>query len=112
MPDFYDQAFFFFKAPEQWDTEAVKLKWDETKKGFFIAFIEKLTEIAQWELSVIETAFKEMATEKNIKAGELQMILRVMLVGSKMGPGVMIIAENIGKEATINRIKKAAEIFG
>jgi len=39
------------------------------------------------------------------------MIFRIMLVGSKMGPAVFIIAETIGKDETINRIKKAATVF-
>ncbi|MEO7307745.1 MAG: glutamate--tRNA ligase, partial [Ferruginibacter sp.] len=59
----------------------------------------------------IETAFKNLATEKDIKPGELQMILRVMLVGTKMGPGVFVIAETIGKEESLSRIKKALIIF-
>jgi glutamyl-tRNA synthetase len=34
-----------------------------------------------------------------------------MLVGGKFGPGVFDIAEIIGKEETINRIKKALAVF-
>jgi lysyl-tRNA synthetase class I len=40
------------------------------------------------------------------------MIFRVMLVGSKMGPSVAVIAETIGKAETIKRIKNAIRIFG
>ena len=47
----------------------------------------------EWKTETIETEFKDLATEKNIKPGELQMILRVMLVGTKMGPGIFVIAE-------------------
>jgi glutamyl-tRNA synthetase len=39
------------------------------------------------------------------------MIFRVMLVGSKIGPGVFVIAETIGKEETMKRIEKAITIF-
>ena len=59
----------------------------------------------------IEQIFKDLATEKNIKPGELQMILRVMLVGSKIGPGVFIIAETIGQDETIKRIGRATSFF-
>jgi glutamyl-tRNA synthetase len=34
-----------------------------------------------------------------------------MLVGAKFGPGVFEIASTIGKEATIERIEKALEVF-
>ena len=50
-------------------------------------------------------------TEKNSKVGELQMILRVFLVGSKMGPGLFIIAETIGKLNTLERIENALKVF-
>ena len=39
------------------------------------------------------------------------MIFRVMLVGSKMGPGVFVIAETIGKAETVLRIEKGIKIF-
>ena len=39
------------------------------------------------------------------------MILRVMLVGTKMGPGVFVIAENIGSAETMKRIEKARTFF-
>ena len=65
----------------------------------------------EWKTETIETEFKDLATEKNIKPGELQMILRVMLVGTKMGPGIFVIAEAIGKKESLNRIQKALIIF-
>jgi glutamyl-tRNA synthetase len=36
---------------------------------------------------------------------------RIMLVGGKFGPGVFDIAEIIGKEATLSRIKHALSIM-
>ena len=62
-------------------------------------------------MSAYETIFKDLATEKNIKVGELQMIFRIMLVGSKMGPAVFVITESIGKDATIERIENALKVF-
>jgi len=112
LPDFIQQAGFFFKTPESFDTDAVKAKWDEPKKIFFESFSEKLSSEVGHAVENIERLFKELATEKNIKVGDLQMIFRVMLVGSKIGPGVFVISEAIGKEETINRIKKAIAVFG
>jgi glutamyl-tRNA synthetase len=111
LPDFYEQGQFFFQTPSRYDEAAVKPKWDETKKDYFNVLRNKFAGMENWQVTKIETAFKELATEKNIKVGELQMIFRVMLVGSKMGPGVFLIAETIGKEETMNRIEKAITIF-
>jgi len=111
LPDFYDQSVFFFKDPATLDIDAVKPKWNADKAIFFKEFVTMLSAIANWELSLIEDAFKNLAAAKNIKPGELQAPLRIMLVGGKFGPPVFVIAEAIGKEATINRINKALDIF-
>jgi glutamyl-tRNA synthetase len=111
LPDFFEQAAFFYQMPVEYDEASVKPKWDSAKQDFFKELISKYNSIADWVMGPIETEFKNLATEKNIKVGELQMILRVILVGSKMGPGVFVIADTIGKTETINRIEKALEKF-
>jgi glutamyl-tRNA synthetase len=111
LTDFVQQSSFFFKAPEAWDTDTVKSKWNESKKEFFKAYNEKLAFINDWNAAILETAFKELATEKNIKPGELQLPLRIMLVGGKFGPPVFEIAAVLGKEETITRINKALAVF-
>ena len=111
LTDFYEQAAFFYKAPAGYDEAAVKPKWDEGKQDYFTALVNNYRDTAIWNTENIETVFKDLAIEKNIKAGELQMILRVMLVGAKMGPGVFVIAETIGKEASLARIQQAQNIF-
>lgn len=112
LPDFYEQAHFFFETPAVYDEAAVKPKWDAAKKDHFTTLINKYAALQTWTIAEIENSFKELATENNIKVGELQMIFRVMLVGSKMGPGVFVIAEAVGKEETMKRIEKALNIFG
>ena len=111
LTDFFDQAVFFYQTPVTYDDASVKPKWDEVKQDFFAALISGHNLIANWDINSIETAFKNLAAEKDIKVGELQMILRVMLVGSKTGPGVFVIAEAIGKVETIKRIEKAVVNF-
>lgn len=111
LPDFVQQSSFFFKAPEILDADAVKPKWSEDKKNFFIAYTEKLLLVAEWNAITVENSFKELATNKNIKPGELQLPFRIMLVGGKFGPPVFNIAELLGKEETIARIKNALNKF-
>jgi glutamyl-tRNA synthetase len=104
LPDFVEQTGFFFKAPETIDTTAILPKWNNEKKLFFEAFAEKLNGFVN-DAVALETMFKELAAEKNIKPGELQLPLRVMLVGGKFGPPVFEIAAMIGVDETVGRIK-------
>ena len=105
LSDFYEQAVYFFIAPATLDLAAILPKWNKEKNDFFETFCQKISELNQWNFSEIENAFKLLATEKNIKPGELQLPFRIMLVGGKYGPAVFEIASKIGKEETIQRIK-------
>ncbi|MEP6676406.1 MAG: glutamate--tRNA ligase [Ferruginibacter sp.] len=111
IPDFFTQGGFFFNAPQQLDTDAVKPKWNADKAAFFVDFCTQLKAMPDWELSTIENEFKTLAATKNIKPGELQLPFRVMLVGGKFGPAVFEIAALLGKEETIRRINYALTLF-
>jgi glutamyl-tRNA synthetase len=111
LPDFVQQAGFFFKAPETLELDAVKPKWNDDKKLFFEEYINQLNQINNWEFAEIENAFKELAAAKAIKPGELQLPMRIMLVGGKFGPAVFQIAEIIGKEETVKRVKYALSLL-
>jgi len=112
LSDFVQQSSFFFKAPLQLDVDAVKPKWNDDKKIFFIAYIEKIKTSPEWNAVSLENIFREMATEMNIRPGELQLPFRIMLVGGKFGPPVFNIAELLGKSETISRIENALNVFG
>lgn len=111
LPDFVEQAGFFFKAPASPDMEPVRAKWNADKTAFFEELTSQLAELTDWSESAIETAFKELATAKGIKVGELQLPFRLMLVGGKFGPAVFAIAALIGLEETRARIKKGLQMF-
>ena len=111
LTDFYEQSYFFFKSPEKWDVDAVKPKWNETKQLFFAEVIRNYELNNNWKVIELENSFKEIAAANQIKPGEVLLPFRIMLVGGKFGPGVFDIAEIIGKEETISRIKKALMAF-
>ena len=111
LTDFYDHSYFFFISPEKWDVDAVKPKWNEAKQLFFAEVIRNYELNDDWKAISLENSFKEIAAANQIKPGEVLLPLRIMLVGGKFGPGVFDIAEIIGKEETISRIKKALTAF-
>ena len=105
LPDFVQQAGFFFQRPATIDTGAVQPKWNEAKQLFFAELVRQFILLSGWEAATLEKEFTEMAAAAGIKAGGLLMPLRVMLVGAKFGPGVFVIAELLGKEETLQRIR-------
>jgi len=112
LPDFYHQSAYFFEQPKEYDVNSVKPKWTDAKTEFFNAFINTINTTAAFEPVELEAAFKALAEEKMIKAGELMLPFRIMLVGGKFGPHVFDIAVLLGKDETIKRIEKALIVFG
>jgi glutamyl-tRNA synthetase len=104
LSDFWQQSFFFFKAPTEVNFTPAMGKWNNKKEDFFRHFSKSLVSISDWTPTGIETVFKQLAEQAGIKPGELQLPLRLMLVGDKFGPPVFDIATLLGKEETAGRI--------
>jgi glutamyl-tRNA synthetase len=111
LGDFWEHGYFFFKAPKEYDTASFRVKWNEDKKNFFINYSRSLTSIGEWNAATPEALLKQLAEQATIKPGELQLPLRIMLVGGKFGPPVFNIAEVLGKEETVARIQNALATF-
>ena len=111
MSDVWENAFFFFEAPKDYDFEAVRPKWNDAKKGFFTEFLSRASALSTWDTASIEACFKALAEELGIKVGEVQMPMRIMLCGGKFGPPVFEIAATIGQKESIERIAKANSLF-
>jgi len=111
LADFVPQAAFFFSTPSEFDTASIQPKWNDQKNMFFFELVKAYESSVVWEAQDLEKTLKEIAAAQDLKPGELMLPLRIMLVGGKFGPGVFDIAEIIGKEATIKRIKKVLSIL-
>lgn len=107
LTDFWQQASFFFVAPENIDFSPILNKWNEAKKQFFSNWKKNLNSLSNWQAELIEASFKQAAEQADIKPGELQLPMRLMLVGGKFGPPVFEIAAVLGEEETSRRIDRA-----
>lgn len=111
LPDFVQQASFFFKEPVHFDTGSIQPKWDEQKKMFFVELAMALELSKNLAAADLEKEFKELAAAFQMKPGDLMLPFRIMLVGGKFGPGVFDIADIIGKEATVARIRHVLSLL-
>lgn len=111
LPDFYQQAGYFFEAPAAYDLAAVKPKWTDAKTAFFNELKSTLQSAPGWQPAELEAAFKALAEQKAMKIGEVMLPFRVMLVGGKFGPHVFDIVALLGKDETLKRIDLALQQF-
>ncbi|EHQ26840.1 glutamate--tRNA ligase [Mucilaginibacter paludis] len=111
LADFYQQAGYFFQIPAEYDLNAVKPKWSDTKTLFFSELMTRFDEAEVWEAMQLEIIFKYLTEEKALKIGDVMLPFRIMLVGGKFGPHVFDIAALLGKEETVKRIEAALTAF-
>jgi len=112
LGDFYHQSAYFFEAPKAYDENAVKPKWNEAKNEFFKTILVMLSNSeASIDAHGLEEQFKALMEERSLKAGDVMLPFRIMLVGGKFGPHVFDIAALLGKDETISRIEKALVVF-
>jgi glutamyl-tRNA synthetase len=109
LPDFWEQGHFFFETPELKEKAAITDKWNEQKQAFFAGWANALTVLPEWDQVALEASFNDHVAQAGIKKGEVMLPFRIMLVGGKYGPGVFAIAELIGREETVKRIKNLTE---
>ena len=104
LNDFVQQCGYFFRMPERFDYAVIAPKWNADKASFFDTWLAQWAETKTTDFAAIEAHAKNLSIEKNIKLGELQLPLRIMLVGDKFGPNVFQIAGLLGYEATAERV--------
>ncbi len=111
LPDFLEQAAYFFQSPHTIDIPSIKPKWSEQKALFFAEVCRAFELLETWQHTEIEGTFKEIVAAHVLKPGELMLPFRIMLVGGKFGPGVFEIAEIIGKNETVKRVQHTLQLL-
>jgi len=107
VTDFWDLSNFFFQAPTDFDTKAVKKNWKEGTNTLMQELIDVLEKIDDFDTQNIENTVKEWISSKEIGFGKVMQPLRLSLVGVLKGPHLFDIISLIGKEETISRIQFA-----
>ncbi|MBT8317645.1 MAG: glutamate--tRNA ligase [Lutibacter sp.] len=105
VEDFWELSSFFFQAPLTYDEKAAKKNWKENTSELMKELISILEGIENFTSEHIETIVKEWITSKEIGFGKIMQPFRLSLVGAMKGPHLFDIAEMIGKQETIDRIK-------
>jgi glutamyl-tRNA synthetase len=109
LPDLWKNAWFFFKAPESYDEQA-KTKYWMTDTGYWIKdFAEELGSLEPFNKDTLHALVQDFVTRKNIKMGQLMNPLRLLVVGSNQGPGMIDILNLIGKDESVARIVRGIE---
>jgi glutamyl-tRNA synthetase len=105
--ELWEQTSFFFVAPESYDEKTVKKRWKEDSAIQLSELVNILQSITDFSPLSTENVVKAWIEEKNYHLGNIMNAFRLALVGEAKGPHIFDITAVIGKEETINRVKKA-----
>jgi glutamyl-tRNA synthetase len=112
VKDIWDQTDFFFKAPEEYDPEVVKKRWQADSGQMLKELITVLQGVEDFTATATESVVKSWIENKGYNTGYIMNAFRLVIVGTLRGPHMFDIISWIGKGDTINRIEKGISEIG
>ncbi len=107
--DLWEQSYFFFEAPTEYDAKTVKKRWKEHTPAMMQDLLEVIKSIDDFSSANAEKLIKAWIEEKELSMGQVMNAFRLSIVGAGKGPHMFDIIEIIGKQETLNRISKAID---
>jgi glutamyl-tRNA synthetase len=102
--DFWEQGWFFFQPPQQYDEQVVKKRWDENMPLIISQLSQKIEAISDWNATTIKETIMQFITENGLNTGQIMNCLRLLMVGASIGPDLTEMMEVLGREETLKRV--------
>ena len=112
VKEIWDQSFFFFEAPTEYDPVTVKKRWKENSAETMLKVKEVIKGIEDFSLANIDETLNNWITSNELNMGLVMNGLRLMVVGAGKGPHIGEILELLGKEETLKRIDAGVKALG
>jgi glutamyl-tRNA synthetase len=109
VKDLWDNAAFFYIAPETYEPKAVKKRWSAEMPALMTELIEVLKGIEDFSSAAAEPIVLGWITDKGYHMGNVMNAFRLTVVGECKGPHMFDITELLGKDETIRRIQAGIE---
>jgi glutamyl-tRNA synthetase len=105
--DLWDQAAFFFKAPESYAEKDIKKRWKAETPELMNQLITVLEGLTDFASAAAEPIVLGWITDNGYHMGNVMNAFRLAVVGECKGPHMFDITELIGRDETIARLRKA-----
>ena len=103
---------FFFVAPTEYDEKTRKKRWKEDSAQQLTELMEVLKTIDDFSVEGQESIVHQWIEQKEYKLGNIMNAWRLTLGGEGQGPGMFDISAFLGKQETLDRMKRAIEALG
>lgn len=112
VADLWEQARFFFKAPEEYAEKDIRKRWKEDTPEILTALIALLWDLPDFSAAAAEPVVLQWVNDNGYHLGNVMNAFRLCLVGECKGPHIFDITELIGRDETIARIERGIERIG
>jgi len=106
VKDIWDQTDFFFRAPESYDQEVVRKRWNQDSSKLLTELRSVLVSIVDFSAAETEAVIKTWIEKNSYNMGDIMNSFRLVIVGASRGPHMFDIISWIGKEETLKRIDR------
>ncbi len=107
--DLWDQADFFFRAPESYAEKDVRKRWSEQTPSIMEELITVLEGIDDMTSANAEKITLDWIASKGYHLGNVMNAFRLAVVGACRGPHMFDITELMPREEVISRIRRAVK---
>jgi glutamyl-tRNA synthetase len=102
--DLWNEADFFFVAPESYDHDVVRKRWNNDSPRQMTELFGIIAGVQPFTPEVLEKSVKEWIASKGYNTGAILNLFRLLLVGASRGPHLFDIAALIGRDETLARL--------
>jgi glutamyl-tRNA synthetase len=105
VTDLWKEADFFFVAPETYDQEVLRKRWNESSPALIRALLEAVGGIDPFTAENSERMVKDWIAVNGHNTGAVLNLFRLLIVGASRGPHLFDIIAWIGKQETLRRLE-------
>ncbi len=107
ISDLWQQTFFFFEAPTEYNAKVVKKRWKADVPELLVELNAEFKQLEKFDTQNIHTVVETFINTKEIGMGKVMNAVRLAITGDAIGPDLKMIMEILGKEESCERIEKA-----
>ncbi|OGG15137.1 glutamate--tRNA ligase [Candidatus Gottesmanbacteria bacterium RIFCSPHIGHO2_01_FULL_39_10] len=100
LSDYLPLTEFFFKHPEKYDIDL------SSKLPQLSQLVQSLEKVDDWKADVLGKTMQDLVAREKYKSSNFFMTVRVAVTGKKISPPLNESMEILGKEETLERLKK------
>ncbi|MDD4570747.1 MAG: glutamate--tRNA ligase, partial [Tepidanaerobacteraceae bacterium] len=110
LDELADSIAFFFKDVTEYQEKGVRKHFSKENAVKLLTLgAEALEQLEEFTHDKTEETFRNLTADMGLKAAELIHPTRLAISGRTIGPGLFDIIVILGKEKTVNRMRKAAQ---